>query len=210
VAYSPDGRTLASASQDNTVRLWDVTDHTQLAILRHTDSVQDVAFSPDGRTLVSASNDGTVRLWDVSHRVQSAVLSIRTGVRQALAVAFSPDQRILAARGSDGMIHLWDVARQMYLGVVSGGVVAVEQSATLPTNPLLTGDYVYGPDSIAFTPDGRALASASRDDSIKIWDVTPESWRHHLCEIAGRSLTEAEWAQFVPNIGYQRTCEALR
>jgi WD40 repeat protein len=83
VAFSPEGRTLASASADNTIRLWDTHTHKQLGkpLTGHTDAVSSVAFSPDGRTLASASADGTVRvrdglLWRNIAQLQTEVCSL--------------------------------------------------------------------------------------------------------------------------------------
>src|SRR5262249_54778365 len=95
VAFHGDGKTLASASHDRTIRLWDVTTGRELHILRgHTSWVRSVAFSPDGKSLASGSEDKTVRLWDVATGPERAVISGRHA--WISAVAFSPDGAILA------------------------------------------------------------------------------------------------------------------
>jgi WD40 repeat protein len=107
VAFSPDGRTLASGSTDQTVRLWEISSGKSLNILRgHTEEVLSVAFSPDGRTLASGSDDQTVRLWEASNGKLLNTLQGHTS--RVFSVAFSPDGKILASSGSDGTIKLWD------------------------------------------------------------------------------------------------------
>src|SRR5262249_12460851 len=109
VAFSPDSKRLASASQDYSVRLWDVATGEQLHCLQgHADAVVSVAFSPDGRRIVSASVDQHIKVWDTV--IGEETLSLRDeqlwGPYQE--IPFSPDGRHLAYCGRDGSIRIWD------------------------------------------------------------------------------------------------------
>ena len=150
MAYSPDGKTLATASRDeNAVLLWDVATRTKTATLEgHEREVRSVSFSPDGRTLASGSGDGTVRLWDVATRTISAP-PLDNGW-QPLCVAFSPDGATLAYGTFNGSVPIWDAR--------TGQKIA-------------TFDRHRGEvRAIAYSPDGAILATASDDGNVSLWD----------------------------------------
>ena len=156
VAFSPpDGKTLASGSEDGKVRLWDVESRTLKATLTgHTDIVTDVAFSRDGKTLASGSADGKVRLWNIATETEIATLTeipTLSTARTVWSVDFSPDGKTLASGSEDGKVRLWDV-----------------DSGTLKVR--LQHNYAAVRTTARFSPDGKTLAS-SHGGNVVLWDV---------------------------------------
>jgi transcriptional regulator with XRE-family HTH domain len=235
VAFSPDAATLASGNGDGSVRVWDVATRRQItALTRPAGAVTSVAFSPHGQTLATGNADGTVRLWDVAAHRQITALSGPAGAVNSVAfspddatlasgsadgtwlwapatnpcvcgppaashlvltgsagavnsVAFSPDGTTLAAGSTDGTARLWDVATHRQIATLTGPTGAVT--------------------SVAFSPDGKTLATGNADHTVRLWDVAYlMNVVSHLCASAGRSLTRAEWARYVPGLAYQRIC----
>ncbi|WP_437682868.1 pentapeptide repeat-containing protein [Sorangium sp. So ce131] len=151
IAFSRDGDTLASGSEDFTVRLWDVATGNVLCVLKgHTSYVTSVAFSRDGEMLASGSSDATVRLWQVATFGPLRVL--RGHLKAVMTVAFSPDGEMVASGSEDTSIRLWKASAGDTLRELNG--------------------HRGGVLSVAFSPGGEVLASGSADGDIGLWQVT--------------------------------------
>ncbi len=151
VVFSLDGKYIASASADNTMKLWDVSSGQCVRTFsEHSYSVFSVAFSPNGKYIASASNDKTIKLWNVSSGTCVGTFSGHSdGVN---SVAFSPDGKYIASGSYDKTIKLWNVSSGTCVSTFSG--------------------HSAGVNSVAFSPDGTYIASGSGDYTIKLWNIS--------------------------------------
>ena len=126
IAFSPDGRTLASGWTD--ISLWDVSSgELKTELSGHTNEIRSIAFSPDGRTLASGSSDSTVRLWDVE--TATHITTLTGHIRKIMRVVFSPDGQTLATASDDATVLLWDLPP-----IVGNGVESLQIAAEANLN----------------------------------------------------------------------------
>jgi eukaryotic-like serine/threonine-protein kinase len=210
LAFSRDGRSLVSSSDDSTLKIWDVAwGQEQRTLTGHASLITAVAYSPDGELLASAGWDKTIRLWNAASGAAIATLSGHT--EHVRTLAFSPDSKTLASAGDDKLIWRWDMATRSKLAAplavhterVSSVAFALD-GTTLYSDSLdktirlwdwrksqlratwLTDDQVL---SLALSPDGRTLAVAQPHGTIRLWDVVNEKahlvLRGHVGEVMG-------------------------
>ncbi len=166
--FSPDGKTLASGSWDQTAKIWNAVTGKEIASLKgHEREVIDLDFSPDGLLLATGSGDETAKIWDIKNRKVLHTLKGHSG--NVRAVAFQNKGKQLATGGEDTLVKLWDVLSGKEIRTFKGHTGAVV--------------------SLSFSADGNRLATASTDQSVKIWEVQTgkeiQTLKGHSGEVSG-------------------------
>jgi WD40 repeat protein len=174
VALTPDGRYAISASDDHTLKVWDLaaaltagpgTSQAVHTLTGHVHFVNGVAVTPDGRYAVSASTDGTLKVWDLSVALQAgpgtsrAVRTLDGHTGRVIGVAVTRDGRYAVSASGDKTLRVWDLAAALKAGPGTSQTVHTLEGHT---------DWVRG---VAVTPDGRYAVSASDDKTLKVWDL---------------------------------------
>jgi WD40 repeat protein/glycosyltransferase involved in cell wall biosynthesis len=149
VSFSPDGKSIATASQDGTARLWDSQGNLlkKFTVDKNKYGVLSVSFSPDGKFIATASEDGTARLWDLQgNRIEE----FKAHEGEVRSVSFSPDGKFIATGGADNTARLWNLQGKQLVEFKGhkGGVL-----------------------SVSFSPDGKSIATASEDGTARLWNL---------------------------------------
>ncbi|OCQ96040.1 hypothetical protein BCD64_11825 [Nostoc sp. MBR 210] len=192
VSISPNGKTLASGSWDNTIKLWNLETGKEIRTLTgHSNPVQSVSFSPNGKALASGSWDNTIKLWNLETGKEIRTFNGHSNTVQSVSI--SPDGKTLASGSSDKTIKLWNLETGEEIRTLTGHSTPVESVSISPNGKTLasgsqdntiklwnleTGKEIFtltghsSPvQSVSFSPNGKALASGSWDNTIKLWNL---------------------------------------
>ena len=151
VTFSPDGKRVATASQDQTAKVWDAATGQLLLTLRgHTNSVNGIVFSPDGKRIATTSDDSTAKVWDATTGELLFTLSSHT--KWVYRIAFSPDETRLVTTSGDNTAKVWDANTGRELLTFSA-----HQDEVM---------------DVAFSPDGKRVATCGMDRNVRVWDPT--------------------------------------
>ena len=230
VGFSPDGSTLATSSYLG-VLLWDVATGARLGDLVTTGTASDLAFSTDGALVAFARGEagpGGADVWDFANRTSIVTADGLADDSWDLSVALSPDGRLLAVGGFGSSVRLWDIRSGKLVHVLEQGangaftlefspdgrtlaVSGFEPVASLwdVASGTQIGPQLRAGDRrtmIDLSPDGHRLLETHGNGKGAVWDVDPESWERRACAIANRTLTRAEWKQFLPGRPYEPAC----
>jgi WD40 repeat protein len=190
VSFSADGGLVAFSPDNDGVEVWDVATGTSIATFAGLSDPDlpdsSVALSPDGRFVAVGGFNRVVRVWDV--RTGQLVHELDQGGNGAFTLEFTPDGRTLAISGFEPVASLWDVAT----GTRIGPQLSAGDRRTM----------------IDLSSDGRLLLETHGNGTGAVWNVDPESWKRRACKLANRTLTHAEWDEFLPGRPYDPACTA--
>ena len=183
--FSSDGKLLASAGLDGDVLIWNVA-------RRHLERTEPsgaliftIRFAPDGRTIATGGIAGTVDFWNAADgRKAAPPLGGQNGA--VISVSYDPTGRELMTTSSDGKLRLWDLRSRKLIGAPLPGSDVGGWGTLFPD----------GGHAIAVFPDGTGI----------VWNTNPRDWKAHACRVAHRTLTKAEWRDFLPERAYRPTC----
>ena len=189
--FSHDGRLIATASVDRTLRLWNARTFQEVGepFIGHTSYPNTVAFSVDDQFLISGGPDKTIRRWQVSTHRQYGDPILEQNA-EIWDVAVSPKGGQFASVAGDGSLRFWDLA------------------TGAPIGPPFSG-HDTDANAVAYAPDGTFVVTVSNDETARVWYPEFHSWVEYGCKIVGRNMSASEWARLVGDHPYERTCPSL-
>jgi WD40 repeat protein len=184
VAFSPNGKTLASGGWDGTLRLWRASTANLIGRpdeMKAPSAVRGIAFSPNGRLIAVASDDGTISLWDAATRNELRAITPDSDAVES--VAFTAGGQVLVTAGDDGAVRFWDVQTLHPLGQ-------------------LVKSHVGKIRRLALSTDGSVLATAQNNGSVRLWPgvVWPNTaaLTADICGVVAGGIADAEWKAILP------------